>query len=189
MLLFWSGNPALDARSGSVNNGLPQYYRYDDRDGSVVCLSCAPGGSTRVAPPSIAASNQAVPARIRVMSDDGSMVFFPCNEALVPEDVNGGRDIYEWHDGVRRLITSGVKQYTSFAQPTLYGTTASGRDVFFRDNAALTPEVQDSAFQLYDARVDGGFRPRRHRRPRAAGRSAATRSRSRRRSRTPRARS
>ncbi len=157
VLVFRSGSPALDVRSGSANNGLPQYYRYDDRDGSVVCLSCAPAGSTRAAPPSIAASNQAVPARVRVMSDDGSILFFPCNEALVPEDVNGGRDLYEWHDGVRGLITSGVKQYTAFAQASLYGTTASGRDVFFRDNAALTPEVQDSAFQLYDARVGGGF--------------------------------
>jgi hypothetical protein len=157
VLVFWSGNPALDAVSGSVNNGLPQYYRYDDRDGSVICLSCAAGGSTRAAPPSIAASNQSVPAYIRVMSDDGSMIFFPCNEALVPQDVNGGRDIYEWHDGELGLISGGVKQYTPFAQPTIYTTTASGRDVFFRDNAVLTPEVQDSAFQLYDARVGGGF--------------------------------
>lgn len=160
VLVFRSGNPALDQLSDSVNNGLPQYYRYDDRDGSVVCLSCAPGGSARPTPPIIATSNQAVPARIRIMSDDGSMVFFPCNEALVADDVNGGRDIYEWHDGVRKLITSGVKQYTPFAQAALYGTTAGGRDVFFRDNAALTSEVQDSAFQLYDARIDGGFPPK-----------------------------
>ena len=159
VLIFESANPALDAVSGSTNNGLTQYYRYDDRTGDVTCISCAPGGLTREVAPSIAASNQSVPARIRVMSDDGSMVFFPTNEPLVPGDVNQGRDIYEWHNGVVKLITSGVKQYQGGAQASLYTTTASGRDVFFRDNAKLTPEVQDSAFQLYDARIGGGFPP------------------------------
>ncbi|MGB2712434.1 MAG: hypothetical protein WBC33_13075, partial [Conexibacter sp.] len=159
VLLLRSASATLDARSGSLNNGLAQYYRYDDRDGSVTCLSCRAGGATRSAPPMIATSNQAVPARLRVMSDDGSVVFFPCNDALVSEDVNQGRDLYEWHDGTLGLITSGVKQYTTFAQPTLFTTTASGRDVFFRDNAKLTPDVQDSTFQVYDARVGGGFPP------------------------------
>ncbi len=145
--------------AGPGSGGKAQFYRYDDRDGGIVCISCPPTGATLDVPSALAASNQAVPARLRVLSDDGRIVFFPSDEALVAADLNQDRDLYEWHDGVLGLITSGVKHYTKISRPSLYTTTASGRDVFFRDNAALTPAVQDATFQLYDARVGGGFAP------------------------------
>ena len=58
---------------------------------------------------------------ITSVSEDGSYVFFQSNDELVPQDVNGvgnntgsttalspWTDVYEWHNGVISLISSGT---------------------------------------------------------------------------------
>ncbi len=160
VLIFTADRPELNALSGSDNGGLSEYYRYDDRDHSVTCISCPPGGASVPVPPGIVATSPStIPAHDRVLSDDGDTVFFATFDALVPEDVNQGPDIYEWHDGRVALITNGATNYTANVMPLLAGTTSSGNDVFFEDTASLTPEVQDGAMKIYDARVNGGFPP------------------------------
>ncbi|HEX4806894.1 MAG TPA: hypothetical protein VFU94_13430 [Conexibacter sp.] len=162
VLIFRSNRPELNAITGTSNGGLFQYYRYDDRDQSVTCISCPPGGAATVPVllNMIQTSAESIPARDRVLSDDGSTIFFLTWDALVPEDVNQGPDIYEWHDGQVGLITNGATIYpSSRTYPALAGTTSSGGDVFFEDAASLAPEVRDGAQKLYDARVNGGFPP------------------------------
>jgi hypothetical protein len=101
----------------------------------------------------------AVAARVQALTDDGSRVFFSTLDALVPEDVNEGPDIYEWHDGTVKLITSGTPRYPGLSGPSPVGVTAAGRDFFFLDAAKLTQQARDSALKLYDARIGGGFPP------------------------------
>ena len=41
----------------------------------------------------------------RMISDDGSRVFFNSFDALVPQDTNGVQDVYEWEaQGTRQLL-------------------------------------------------------------------------------------
>lgn len=158
-LVFRSNDAGLDALSGRANGGQQQYYRYDDRDQSVTCLSCPSGPATAGVPNNLAINNQALRAPIRSASDDGSIVFFPAPDALVSEDVNDSADLYEWHDGTTKLITSGQGRYGDNI-PTYLGATANGHDVLFYDSFQLTADsVGDASNKIYDARVDGGFVP------------------------------
>ncbi len=122
--------------------------------------------------------------RTKFVSAGGDYVFFTTPAALVPEDVDGeiepesslggtgkhnsttvslSSDIYEWRraglDGCTRvegclsLITPG----TGGVANLLLGTDASGRDVFIETDSQLVPSDQDSAGDIYDVRIDGGF--------------------------------
>ncbi len=157
VLVFYSSRPELNAISGSSNGGFGQYYRYDDGDESVTCLSCPPPGlATAQSDPILASNGASIPAVVRAASDDGDTIFFPAADALVPEDVNGQSDLYQWRDGEVSMITSGLGHYGSRV-PQFNGASADGRDVLFTDSARLTFDVQDGVSKLYDARVGGGF--------------------------------
>ncbi|HEX5146019.1 MAG TPA: hypothetical protein VFV85_03280, partial [Conexibacter sp.] len=157
VLLFESDDPSLDARSGSSNGGTLQLYRYDDGDQSVTCVSCPPGGvGASDVSTQLAITSQVVQAHGRAVSDDGSIVVFATTEALVPEDVNGDLDIYEWHDGHVGLITSGTMTYAG-SPPVVVSLSPDGHDLIFEDSARLTFDALDSAVKVYDARIDGGF--------------------------------
>jgi hypothetical protein len=157
ILIFRSNDSGLDAISAADNGGFEQFYRYDDRDRSITCVSCPPGGATRDVPDDLARPLPPVAARARAVTDDGSIVFFPTLDALVPEDVNQGPDIYEWHNGTVKLITNGITHYPPGVRPHPISVSADGRDFFFLDQANLTAQAQDGAAKLYDARVGGGF--------------------------------
>jgi hypothetical protein len=158
VLIFMSFEADLDAASGRSNGGFFQYYRYDDRDGSITCLSCPSNGpATTDVEFVLASSFQVVPAHVRAVTDDGNTVFFRTADPLVQSDVNQAADIYEWHDGTVNLITDGRTRYNPLLPPVPLGASADGRDFLFIDYAKLTPDAQDSARKVYDARVDGGF--------------------------------
>jgi len=89
----------------------------------------------------------------RGVSDDGTRVFFDTPSALVPQDVNGRRDVYEWENGHVYLLSSGMSPEDSF----FLDNSESGNDVFFATLDGLVTEDTDGAFDIYDARVDGGF--------------------------------
>jgi hypothetical protein len=128
-------------------------------------------------------SRQGLPAELEA-SENGDYVFFDAQSALLPNDIDGetlppstnaegGRlayfstssDVYEWRrDGVDgcvelqgclALITSGTGGYLNM----LLGTTPSGRDVFFTAGLQLVSGDRDTALDIYDARIDGGFSP------------------------------
>jgi hypothetical protein len=157
-----------------------QVYRYDSTEQVIQCMSCASpydpepklsalfteGGGTRFA------------------STNGDYVFFDTPAALVSSDVDGeippeglkgsggehasdnyslSSDVYEWRrdgldgctalQGCLALITSGGGGFLNI----LLGTTPSGNDVFFATNESLLPSDKDTAGDIYDARVFGGF--------------------------------
>jgi hypothetical protein len=102
----------------------------------------------------------------RYLSDSGRL-FFDSNEALVPQDVNGTLDVYEYEpegeggcarasstfeeasNGCVGLISSG----SSAEESAFMDASESGDDVFFLTAARLRPEDYDNAPDLYDARV------------------------------------
>jgi hypothetical protein len=117
-----------------------------------------------------------------VASSSGDYVFFDTTAALVAADVDGevapssssedseqpsqsfsvSSDVYEWRkDGVGgcahlqgclALITNGRGGFMNL----FLGTDESGQDAFIYTNSQLGPRDDDSAGDIYDARIDGG---------------------------------
>jgi hypothetical protein len=160
--IFAADKPGLNALSGSDNGGFVQAYRYDDRDQSLVCVSCPADGSATTG---LTAANALRPLALNpldhshTMTADGQRVYFESSAALIPQqDVNDSVDIYEWHNGQVALITDGVTPNTfRTTQPWLVGVSPDGRDLLFRSYAPLVAGLRDQSESLYDARVGGGF--------------------------------
>jgi hypothetical protein len=148
-------------KTGELNPGIGacrELYRYDDRDGSLECLSCAHGVLTTHSAGSTFYGPQPVHFK---MSADGSTIAFATAERLVALDVNNDIDIYEWRDGSLRLITDGLTDFqTGFAAPQVSGVDADGSDILFSVvEPGLTGFERDRLANVYDARVGGGFVP------------------------------
>ncbi len=113
------------------------------------------------------------------VSADGSKVFFQSADALTPQAVDYhvifkglievvyAENVYEYsslggniEDGAVRLISDGLDQIDAGGSAvTLYGTDASGQDVFFTTADKLVGQDSDEIPDVYDARVGGGFPP------------------------------
>ena len=164
----------------SAENDIPaqEVYRYDAGAGELACISCNPSGAR----PTVGEIGGAFPAAARiqgwealghaprVISDDGSRVFFESFEALVPRDTNGAWDVYQWEEpgkgtcdkadptygeeagGCVDLISSGE----SPAKSTFLDADPSSDNIFFSTQSSLVG--QDYGLNdVYVARVGGGF--------------------------------
>ncbi len=167
-LVFASDSPGLNAVGGQQNGGTLQFYRYDDRDRSLTCLSCPQDGSAPIASvaPALVSTFEGVGANRTALSADGDTFAFATWTALVSADQNSARpgqsravgtDIYEWRDGRLLLITDGLTRWPPESNPRVSGITPSGKDVFFTAAARYTPDAPDAYERLYDARIGGGF--------------------------------
>jgi hypothetical protein len=172
VLIFRSKDSSLNPLGGTDNGASLQYYRYDDRDRSLICVSCPPPGETPSAEVDQLAVQPALDARYQrapnmvPLADDGDFVF-ATPTPLVDADQNSpktggepvlGTDIYEWRDGRLLLVTDGLTNWPHRNSiPKVNGVTPSGRDVFIAAAAQYTPDALDSYFRLYDARIGGGF--------------------------------
>jgi hypothetical protein len=148
-------------------NGSLQVFRYGIPSAQLTCVSCppagadpAPGGASTGAATGLSniAGATGPPNRElygnHVISSDGRRVFFDTTDSLVPRDTNGLRDVYEWEeDGQVYLLSSGTSSSPSF----LLDSSASGDDVFIATIDDLDPEDTDGQYDVYDARVGGGF--------------------------------
>jgi hypothetical protein len=91
----------------------------------------------------------------QIASDDGEVVVFWTEEGLIPADTNGGLDVYAWNHGELELIT---RKAIPDAKPNpSAGTVADGSTVFFYTAASEVPSDQNSADDVYAARIGGGF--------------------------------
>jgi hypothetical protein len=171
VFVFASPAPEMNATRGQQNGGARQYYRYDDRDRSLLCLSCPGDGSLPRGPVDGHLAPESYPgANGNPMSASGEDVAFDTPTPLVSADQNTapegklpneGGDIYEWREGRLLLVTDGrslsTGGHTSPLIPRVEGMSPSGSDVFFTQSARLTPDTIDSSRHLYDARIRGGF--------------------------------
>lgn len=113
---------------------------------------------------------QGAPHQPRYLSDSGRL-FFNSYDALAPQDTNGAGDVYEWEPagvggctassatyserdaGCVSLISSGASNRES----AFVDASESGDDAFFLTASRLVGRDYDTAYDLYDARVGGGF--------------------------------
>jgi hypothetical protein len=168
VMVFRSNIPELNELTHSDNGGFYQYYRYDDRQGSLVCMSCPSTAARTDLPRGLTSNTFEVTPNNRALAENGTFVFVT-PESLVDADQNGARpnqpldvgaDIYEWRDGRVMLVSDGARERTSvlgITKPEIAGITPSGRDVFFLLPAQLTRDAIDAYTRLYTARIGGGI--------------------------------
>jgi hypothetical protein len=177
-LTGYDNNDAGDSRPAM------ELYRYVASSDQLSCISCNPSGA-RPAGRSFEGSNgstRMVAAMIpgwenqlyapRALSKDGKRLFFQAFDPLLPRDVNGQADVYEWQaaadekeceeagadlyvassGGCLSLISSGL----STTDSELADASVDGSDVFIRTASSLLPQ-DPGQVDLYDARVGGGL--------------------------------
>ncbi len=161
---FAEGSGSGGGSSGS-NPKFRELFEYS-ADSSQVSHLCACDGSEFNAASLVSAT---MPQALylfrypRNISDDGTRIFFESLEPLLPGDTNGKPDVYQWEaqgkgtcgqpGGCLGLISSGTSTEGSF----FLDASASGDDVFFATLQQIASSDIDGAFDLYDARVEGGF--------------------------------
>lgn len=152
------------------NEGHVEIYRYDDEGESLVCVSCGPNEPAATgdsefgtrSPGGTEGLELSEDLDLQNLSDDGRQVVFESGGALLPEDVNGVKDVYEWRDGTLSLISTGHAVQAS----QLFGVTPSGNDIFFETGAKLVGEGQETgSLAIYDARVGGGLAAQQSKQP------------------------
>jgi WD40-like Beta Propeller Repeat len=127
-------------------------YVYDLRRDELACVSC-PGDASLVPKLTNAGALDDTTFRPRFLSDNGR-VFFTSTGALVPQDINGVADVYEYDAPARTisLLSPGKSTFASnFAD-----ASASGDDVFIVTRNRLVPDDRDNYIDLYDVRVGPG---------------------------------
>jgi hypothetical protein len=180
-----TGYDTLDAISGHPDQ---EVYLYSADAAKLICASCNPTGARPVGVLSsqgqLAAGSlglggwaaSTVPPlttfdgsgesryQPRYLSDSGRL-FFNSNDALVPQDVNGTQDVYEYEPpglggcimstitfsvrsgGCVGLISSGA----SAEESAFMDASEAGGDVFFITSSKLVSQDFDNALDVYDA--------------------------------------
>jgi hypothetical protein len=155
-----------------------EVFVFSAADAQLACASCDPTG----APPSIVnekgglrqtrlpVSNESSLIMRRWMSTNGNRVFFDSEQPLVPGDLNGVQDVYEWEregEGtcaaqIPSRLDRGCVFLLSGADgggfTFLVDADAGGANVFLEHRGPLGQvQVASDRNELYDARVNGGF--------------------------------
>jgi hypothetical protein len=143
------GKPPFDDNPEGV---CYEVYAYDAQTDALTCASCLSSGDSRGN-----AGLGMYPIRgnsfdPRAALADGT-VYFDTPNRLVPEDVNGVRDVYEWRAGTVRLLSSG----TDTSPASFVEANADGTDVFTMTRGRLVAQDSDNAMDVYDIRRDGGL--------------------------------
>lgn len=193
-LAFMSNMPLNGYDNRDEVSGEPdeEVYLYDASTGRLLCTSCDPtgerpvgveygahtwlvGGFNVLKPTNWFAGN--IPGwtpfelnearyQARYLSDEGRL-FFDSDDALVPQDVNGTEDVYEYEPvgigdcgmssdtfeekigGCVQLLSSG----TSAEESAFLDASTTGNDAFFLTSDKLVVSDTDTAPDVYDARV------------------------------------
>ncbi len=184
-LAFMSDRSLTGYDNRDVSSGEPdeEVYRYDAANAGLVCASCDPTGARPVGwlepleaysdiaeawvgrwvagtiPGPIGVFNERTFYEPRYMLDNGRL-FFDSRDALVPQDVNGVDDVYEYEpggEGSCAAANSGcvalLSDGTGAKESAFMDASASGNDVFFVTADRLAPQDVDTAYDMYDAHV------------------------------------
>jgi WD40-like Beta Propeller Repeat len=198
-LAFMSDRSLTGYENHDANSDEPdeEVFLYDAGTGKVVCASCNPTGGRPVGllegnlfderlvdfastwrgrwlagniPGWTTRSLGSASYQSRYLSDSGRL-FFNSNDALVPADVNGKEDVYEYEPegvgscqgpahgqsasvvfsesmgGCVGLVSAG----TSSEESAFMDASETGGDVFFLTLSKLSPSDYDTSIDLYDA--------------------------------------
>ena len=146
--------------AGYQSNGHVELYLYNGDTHELQCVSCRPDGTPATSDAgdmsrTFTGATGTASHISHALTDDGGRVFFTTTDALVPQDVNGKRDAYEFDSatGTVHLLSSGSDNSDSY----FMDASANGNDVFFLTRQQLVGWDNDQNYDLYDARVSGGL--------------------------------
>lgn len=80
-------------------------------------------------------------------------VFFTTFESFDPADKNGLADVYEWHGGEHRLVSTAKEGQSS----RFVDASEDGGTIFFTTTDAIVPQDTDKVLDLYMTREGAGF--------------------------------
>jgi hypothetical protein len=188
-----TGYDNRDLVDGKPDEEVFLYHADESDSGNLVCASCDPSGARPVgvergdegfgyaAALGAWEGGQGIAANLpgwplgsadlplhqpRYLSDSGRL-FFDSSDALVPGDVNGNEDVYEWEpvgvgscSGVAAGFSSGtggcvalISSGRGKGESAFMDASEDGDDVFFVTFEKLVPADVDSAVDMYDAHV------------------------------------
>jgi DNA-binding beta-propeller fold protein YncE len=170
----------IDNRDANSGEPAQEVYHYDAATGQLRCVSCNDTGARpagedigRNEPFFAAARIQGWEMLLhapRVLSEDGSRVFFESFESLVPRDTNATWDVYQWEEAGKGTCTEALETFNDVAggcvdlissglspvKSTFLDADPSGDNVFFSTQSSLV--ASDYGLNdVYVARVGGGF--------------------------------
>jgi hypothetical protein len=139
------------------NAGKKEVYRYDQETDRLACVSCQPEGKKPTGDGRlqyISSGEEAWGPRhtLRNVTDEG-LVFFESLESLASHDSNGKADVYEYVDGLPRLLSKGTGPHES----RFVDASVNGDSVFFATEDQLVGWDTDHSYDIYSARIGGGF--------------------------------
>jgi hypothetical protein len=138
-----------------------ELYLYSADTVRLACVSCRPDGAPAESGAKVVHGGRIEGTPLstghltRPLSEDGRRVFFDTGDALVSQDINGRRDVYEYDasDGTVHLLTSG----RGAADSLFMDATPDGSEVFLLTTERLVGWDNDASADLYDVRAGGGF--------------------------------
>jgi hypothetical protein len=138
------------------NNSREQMAFEYTYGGGIVCGSCRPSGASPNGP-ALFPVGAGYLARVgnRVLSDDGSRMFFQSADRILPQASNGKVNVYEFTEGEVHLLTPGDTE----APVYLLDASASGDDVYITANEELNDEAEGTNTSIYDVRVNADLVP------------------------------
>jgi len=180
-----TGADNLDAVSGEPDT---QVFHYDADSDRLRCVSCAPSGARPRLGREMEVNGagtglwqagmipgwpvQTYPSRL--LSADGSRLFFNSTESLVLADTNSRLDVYEWEVGESQAACDalGADLFLKFeggclslistgqssSDSEFVDADPSGRDAFIKTGESLLPQ-DPGLIDIYDAREGGGYPP------------------------------
>jgi WD40-like Beta Propeller Repeat len=136
-------------------------YLYDEASERLKCLSCLPSGApTASSATTWPEADSVLPNNLlsrpgTFITQDGRYVFLSTTDALVPSDVNGVEDVYEYdaQTGEVSLLSSGTSGDGSW----FTDASPDGSNVLFVSRGSYLRQDADRLIDVYDVRVDGGF--------------------------------
>ncbi len=168
----------------NVAPNTQQLYRWTVGDSRPMCLTCQPidgvartSGVNLTVQETIATEEFGVPTVAgstgnakfgnhkrklaqpgHSLSSDGRWLLFDSPDRLTAGDTNDVRDVYLWDrdgapDGELQLVTSGLGTMPSYA----VDLDPTGRNAFFTTREGLVPADQNGNYNVYTARIGGGF--------------------------------
>lgn len=148
---------SIHGLAGQLTNGYYEMYVYKLGDDRLTCASCpaTPAAADTSVVPAVTDGQGAFfsASRPRFLSDSGQ-VFFSTSESLLPQDVNGVADTYEYDadNGALSLLSTGKGN-----EPAMFtDASASGDDVFIVTRQQLVSADRDAFVDLYDVRAGTG---------------------------------
>ena len=169
-----------DNRDANSGEAAQEVYLYDAVEKRLRCVSCNQTGARPIGQELDGPNVFYAAARLqgwelllhapRVLSDDGTRVFFESFEALVPRDTNGTWDVYQWEEAGKGTCNAASETFsdasggcvdlisagTSSAKSTFLDADPSGDNAFFSTQTSLVG-ADYGLNDVYVARVGGGF--------------------------------